>query len=197
MAEVTTKTLVCRRFDLFAGKPVNLESRYMHSRQSMLTSAKLSFNKLIRGFLLCSTLGLAGLSFAQSSSPNAPQPPLPTIKVKAGMFIVTAEVAKEPAERSMGLMFRQTMEPDHGMLFVFDRADLHCFWMRNTLLPLSIAWLTEDGTIVSIADMTPKSETNNCPTGVAKYALEMNQGWFKKKGLKAGSKLKAPPLFGN
>ncbi len=133
---------------------------------------------------------------AQNTSPDGPQPPLPTIKIKAGMFIATAELAKEPGQRSMGLMNRKTMEPDHGMLFVFDRADGHCFWMRNTLLPLSIAWLSEDGTIVTIAEMQPKSEDNHCPTAAAKYALEMNQGWFKKKGLKVGSKLKAPPLFG-
>jgi uncharacterized protein len=168
----------------------------MNSFKSMGFPPKLSFTRLIIRWLIGSTLALTSLSFAQNNAPNAPQPPLSTIKVKAGMFIVTAEVAKEPAERSMGLMFRQTMEPDHGMLFVFDRSDVHCFWMRNTLLPLSIAWLADDGTIVSIADMKPKTEDNNCPTGPAKYALEMNQGWFKKKGLKVGSKLKSPPLFG-
>jgi uncharacterized protein len=168
----------------------------MKSFKLMRAAALQTINKLVIGLFISSTLGFTGLTLAQNNAQNAPQPPLPTIKVKAGMFVVTAEVAKEPAERSMGLMFRQTMEPDHGMLFVFDRSDIHCFWMRNTLLPLSIAWLAEDGTIVSLADMTPKSENNNCPTGTAKYALEMNQGWFKKKGLKVGSKLKSPPLFG-
>jgi uncharacterized protein len=153
-----------------------------------------SVARLASGLVVLATLSFAGISSAQSSSPGAAQPPLPTVKIKAGMFIVTAEVAKQPPERSMGLMYRQTMDADHGMLFVFDRADVHCFWMRNTLLPLTIAWLTEDGTIVSMADMKPQSEDNNCPTGAAKYALEMNQGWFKKKGLKAGSKLKIPPL---
>jgi uncharacterized protein len=168
----------------------------MNSFKSMGFTAKLATNRLVMGILMFGAFAFASLSFAQNNSPNEPQPQLRTIKVKAGMFVVTAEVAKEPAERSMGLMFRQTMEPDHGMLFVFDRSDVHCFWMRNTLLPLTIAWLTDDGTIVSIADMKPKSEDNNCPTAPAKYALEMNQGWFKKKGLKVGSKLKSPPLFG-
>ncbi len=165
----------------------------MKSVKSMRFPANLPFSQLVVRWLLCSAFAFTSLSFAQN---NAPQRPLPTVKVKAGMFVVTAEVAKEPADRSMGLMFRHTMEPDHGMLFVFDRSDVHCFWMRNTLLPLTIAWLSDDGTIVSMADMKPKSEDNNCPTGPAKYALEMNQGWFKKKGLKVGSKLKSPPLFG-
>jgi uncharacterized protein len=168
----------------------------MNTFKSTRFTAKLAINQLVASLLMFGAFAFTSLSFAQNNSPMAPQPPLPTIKVKAGMFVVTAEVAKEPGERSMGLMFRQTMEPDHGMLFVFDRSDVHCFWMRNTLLPLTIAWLSDDGTIVSMADMKPKTEDNNCPTAPAKFALEMNQGWFKKKGLKVGSKLKSPPLFG-
>jgi uncharacterized protein len=168
----------------------------MNLFKSICLVTKQLVNRLFVGAFLVITISFSGISYAQYTTPNEPQPPLPTVKIKAGMFVVTAELAKEPANRSMGLMFRQTMEPDHGMLFVFDRSDVHCFWMRNTLLPLTIAWLAEDGTIVSLADMKPKSDDNNCPSAPAKYALEMNQGWFKKKGLKIGSKLKSPPLFG-
>jgi uncharacterized membrane protein (UPF0127 family) len=136
------------------------------------------------------------LGFAQASQQNSPQPALPTTRIKAGMFVITAEVAKEPSQRAMGLMWREKMPADHGMLFVFDRADGHCFWMRNTPLPLTIAWITDDGTIVSLADMQPKSEQSHCPSVPARFALEMNQGWFAKKGLKQGSKLRAEGLFG-
>lgn len=139
---------------------------------------------LQRAALTISLLAMLQLSFAQVTQQNSPQPPLPTTRIKAGMFVITAEVAKEPSQRAMGLMWREKMPADHGMLFVFDRADGHCFWMRNTPLPLTIAWIADDGTIVSLADMQPKTEQSHCPLAPARFALEMNQGWFAKKGSK-------------
>jgi uncharacterized protein len=131
-----------------------------------------------------------------ASAQTQPQASLATVKIKAGLHLITAEVAQEPRERAMGLMLRPTMEANHGMLFVFERADVHCFWMRNTLLPLSIAWLADDGSVVDIAEMPPQSDKSHCPKGPARFALEMNQGWFKSKGIKIGSKLSATGLFG-
>jgi hypothetical protein len=105
------------------------------------------------------------------------------------MHLITAEVADSPEERGIGLMHRPSMPANHGMLFVFEQPGVHCFWMKNTLLPLSIAFLADDGSIVNIADMPPRSEASHCPTKPVRLALEMNQGWFAKRGLKAGSRI--------
>jgi hypothetical protein len=86
------------------------------------------------------------------------------------------------------------MAQHEGMLFVFDEASPQCFWMRNTLLPLSIAFIADDGTIVNVADMQPKSDDSHCSDKPVRYALEMNQGWFGKRGLKAGARLRGAPF---
>lgn len=137
-------------------------------------------------------LGLTcgGLAAAQGT----PQT-LPTTRLAIGMHLITAEVARTEPQRQIGLMHRSTMPTSHGMLFVFDEAAGHCFWMKNTLLPLSIAFVGEDGRIVNIADMQPQSETSHCPKKPVRLALEMNQGWFDKRGIKAGSQLSGE-LFG-
>jgi uncharacterized protein len=89
--------------------------------------------------------------------------------------------------RSDGLMMRNKMAANQGMLFVFERPESHCFWMRNTLLPLSIAFIDDHGVIVNIADMKPQSDDSHCSKKPVRYALEMNQGWFSSKGIKADS----------
>ncbi len=114
---------------------------------------------------------------------------LPVIKLNAGMHVVTAEVASNDATRSRGLMFRKELAPNTGMLFVFEQPNVQCFWMRNTLLPLSIAYLLDDGTITNIADMAPMTENSHCSTAPVRYALEMEQGWFAKRGIEAGKKI--------
>lgn len=140
--------------------------------------------------LAISALALAtGLAAAQ----DAPQQ-LRSIPLTAGMHVIQAEVAQTDRERAIGLMHRKDMPANHGMLFVFDEASPQCFWMRNTLLPLSIAFVADDGSIVNIADMKPMDETSHCSTKPVRYALEMNKGWFAKRGLKAGSKLKGQPF---
>lgn len=119
---------------------------------------------------------------------------LATIELSAGMHRIEAEVAATPAQRQIGLMNRPTMPPNHGMLFIFEGPGMHCFWMRNTLLPLSIAFVRDDGQIVNIADMQPQNDTSHCPREPVRYALEMNQGWFAKRGFKAGDRIGGAPF---
>jgi len=104
------------------------------------------------------------------------------------------QVARTPEQRQIGLMFRKEMPAHEGMIFVFDEPATQCFWMRNTLIPLSAAFVADDGTIVNIEDMKPMSDASHCSKAPVRYVLEMNQGWFAKRALKAGSKL-AGPLF--
>ena len=116
-------------------------------------------------------------------------PTLPVKTLAAGMHRIQAEVAATDATRSRGLMYRKELAPNHGMLFVFEQANVQCFWMRNTLLPLSIAFILDDGTITNIADMAPMTENSHCSTAPVRYTLEMEQGWFAKRGITAGKKI--------
>lgn len=118
---------------------------------------------------------------------------LPTTELSAGIHTIQAEVAATEEARRKGLMFRESMKPNEGMLFVFDAPDQQCFWMRNTLIPLSIAFITDDGTIRNIADMTPMSADTHCSRGAVRYGLEMNQGWFSARGIVAGQKINGLP----
>ncbi|MBO4121545.1 DUF192 domain-containing protein [Cupriavidus gilardii] len=118
---------------------------------------------------------------------------LPVVSLSAGMYVIRAEVAADQQSRQQGLMYRKSMPANAGMLFVFEQKAGHCFWMKNTELPLSIAFLADDGTIVNIEDMRPHSEDNHCPKAAIRYALEMNQGWFAQKGIKAGAKIGGLP----
>lgn len=121
----------------------------------------------------------------------------PRITLNAGIYLAHVEVANTMPTRMEGLMFRRTMAANDGMLFVFDTVERQCMWMKNTYLPLSVAFIDERGVIVSISDMEPQSEQNHCAARPARFALEMNRGWFSARGLKAGAHLggldKAPP----
>ncbi len=112
---------------------------------------------------------------------------LPTMELSAGIHLIRAELAYTFETRAQGLMFRKSLGPNEGMLFVFPQAEPHCMWMKNTLIPLSVAFIDEKGRIVSISEMRPQSETSHCAAAPAKFALEMNRGWFAAKGLKAGA----------
>jgi uncharacterized membrane protein (UPF0127 family) len=114
---------------------------------------------------------------------------LPTMELNAGIHLIRAEVASTFETRAQGLMFRKYLGPNEGMLFVFPQTEAHCMWMKNTLIPLSVAFLDAQGRIVSISEMQPQTETSHCATAPAKYALEMSGGWFAGKGLKAGATL--------
>jgi uncharacterized membrane protein (UPF0127 family) len=117
---------------------------------------------------------------------RAQQPQLPLIELFAGMHRIEAEVAGNPESRQIGLMYRSFMAPQRGMLFVFTDVAKHCMWMRNTLLPLSVAFLDDKGLIINVEDMQPKTEDNHCAARPARYALEMNLGWFRSRGLSSG-----------
>jgi uncharacterized membrane protein (UPF0127 family) len=103
-------------------------------------------------------------------------------------------VAQTPEERGTGLMFRKEMGLNEGMLFIFEQAATQCFWMKNTLLPLSAAFVRDDGSIVNIEDMKPQTTEGHCSKEPVRFVLEMHQGWFAKRGLKSGSKLTGLPL---
>ncbi len=135
---------------------------------------------------------VSGLATAQ----QGPQPRLPTTPLTAGMHVIQAELASTPMQQMIGMMGRRSMGANEGMLFVYDQPDRLCFWMRNTLIPLSIAFLADDGRIVHLADMKPLDETSHCSTEPVRFALEMNQGWFSKRGMKKGDRLRGAP-FGN
>jgi uncharacterized membrane protein (UPF0127 family) len=120
----------------------------------------------------------------------AQQPPLRTVELGAGMHVIRAEVADNSPSRSQGLMHRTSLPPNGGMVFLFDEDAIHCMWMKNTLIPLSVAFIDEAGAIINIADMQPHSEQSHCATRPARYALEMNKGWFAQRGIKPGAKLR-------
>jgi uncharacterized membrane protein (UPF0127 family) len=114
---------------------------------------------------------------------------MPVMELTAGFHRIEAEVAASDRDRQVGLMNRQAMPPQRGMLFVFDHENTHCMWMRNTLLPLSVAFIDAKGVIINIEDMKPQTEDNHCAKIPARYALEMNAGWFVQRGIKPGMKL--------
>lgn len=114
---------------------------------------------------------------------------MPKIDLSVGMYRIDAEVASDESSRELGLMNRRSMQPQAGMLFVFDNSQRYCMWMKNTLLPLSVAFMDEQGKIINIADMQPETEDSHCADSPARYALEMNLGWFKGKGIGTGVKI--------
>jgi uncharacterized protein len=119
----------------------------------------------------------------------AQQPALPTAQLRAGMHLIKAEVADTFGTRMQGLMHRTSMGTNDGMLFVFDELAPHCMWMKNTLIPLAVAFMDEAGVIVTILEMRPHDEASRCATKPARYALEMNAGWFTQRGLKPGTRI--------
>jgi uncharacterized membrane protein (UPF0127 family) len=133
---------------------------------------------------------LPGLGWSQES----PQLQLPRVTLSAGMHLIHAQVAATNEQRATGLMFRKEMPASEGMLFVFEQPSSQCFWMKNTLLPLTAAFVADDGTIVNLADMKPQTTNSHCSAKPVRYVLEMNQGWFAKRGIKAGSKLGGQPF---
>jgi uncharacterized protein len=117
----------------------------------------------------------------------------PVAQLNAGMHLIRAEVVSEPGTRAEGLMYRKSMAQNAGMLFIFDEAAVHCMWMKNTLIPLSVAFIDDRGAIVNIADMEPQTEASHCAAQPVRYALEMNRGWFAARGVKPGSRLGGIP----
>ena len=137
-------------------------------------------------------LAMAGAATAWAAD-EQPQR-LQAITLSAGMHNIRAELAITPEQRQMGLMYRRDLAQHEGMLFVFEAPEQHCFWMRNTPTPLTIAFVADDGSIVNLADMKPFDDHSHCSAKPVRYVLEMNQGWFKKRGIQAGFKLGGAPF---
>ncbi len=142
-------------------------------------------------FAIPAVLGLASAAYAQ----DEPQTKLQRTTISAGMHRIDAQVALTPEQRQIGLMWRKAMPVHEGMLFVFEQPTKQCFWMKNTLIPLTAAFVADDGTIVNLEDMKPQTTEPHCSAQPVRFVLEMNKGWFAKKGIKAGSKL-AGEAFG-
>ena len=136
--------------------------------------------KLLTAFSFAMALALSG-------SPSAEDLPVVQLSIKG--YRLVAETAATTATRTAGLMHRFSLKPDHGMLFVFDAPQPLAFWMKNTFVPLSIAFIGVDGKILNIEDMAPRTETTHPSQGLALYALEMKKGWFAERGIAAGERV--------
>ncbi len=130
----------------------------------------------------------------QAGAQQAPQLDLQRVTLTAGMYRIDAQLAVTPQQREIGLMFRKEMPQAEGMLFIFDQPATQCFWMKNTILPLTAAFVADDGRIVNLADMQPQTEDSHCSAEPVRYVLEMNQGWFARKGFKKGTVLGGGPF---
>ena len=142
-----------------------------------------------RVWLACAAWLLSCAAVAQEGPQN-----LPTIRLNAGIHNIQAQLAKTPEQRAIGLMFRSSMPTHDGMLFAFEAPARQCFWMKNTLLPLSIAFITDNGTVVNIDEMKPQTLDPHCSKEPVRFVLEMNQGWFARRGIKTGTRLSGSPF---
>lgn len=132
----------------------------------------------------------AFLAWALASAlPGIARSELPLLELAAGVHRIVAEVANTGASRAEGLMYRRQLAANHGMLFVFPEANRHCMWMRNTYVALSVAFIDDRGTVINVAEMQPQTETNHCAARPARYALEMNAGWFGRRVIGPGARL--------
>jgi uncharacterized membrane protein (UPF0127 family) len=156
-----------------------------------------SLGRLARAALVPVALALAagGMQTASAQIPAGAKQPseFPHVKLRAGMYAINAAVAANDPDREQGLMYRSQLAPNEGMLFVFNENAVHCFWMKNTLIPLSIAFMRADGTITDIDEMQAETTDNHCPRNNGVYALEMSKGWFTAKGVKPGMKIDGLP----
>jgi uncharacterized protein len=139
--------------------------------------------RTVRTFLLFLLFGHAAA--------QTPQTQLPRVKLQAGMYQIDAQLAATPEQRAIGLMYRQDMPQHEGMLFVFEKPQVLCFWMKNTLMALTAAFIADDGTIVNLADMKPQTTNSHCSEKPVRYVLEMKQGWFAQKNIKKSFVLKS------
>ncbi len=135
---------------------------------------------------------LASMSASAQPADGKPQS-LPITNIKVGPHPVAAEVAATPDQRTIGLMYRFSLPADHGMLFVFPEPQPLSFWMRNTYIPLSIAYIDVEGRILNVVEMAPRSDATHPSRGEALYALEMRKGWFADKGVGPGTRVTGLP----
>jgi len=139
-------------------------------------------------FSLAAISGIfSALSFAQQNVG------LPIVELKTGNYRIQAELANTPKAREVGLMNRTSMPTNSGMLFIFEQKAGHCFWMNNTKIPLSIAFIADDGKIVNIEEMQAETTNNHCPKVAVRYALEMNKQWFSERVIAPGTTIQGLP----
>jgi uncharacterized protein len=150
--------------------------------QVMLISKNIFSNTIAAALLLCSSLAFAQINVG-----------LPTIELKTGIYRIQAELADTPKAREVGLMNRTSMPTNSGMLFIFEQKAGHCFWMNNTKIPLSIAFIADDGKIVNIEEMQAETTNNHCPKAAVRYALEMNKQWFSERVIVPGTVVNGLP----
>ncbi len=131
---------------------------------------------------------------SQSSAQEVPQTQLQRTTLSVGIHQIDTQVAATSEQREIGLMHRKEMPQHEGMLFIFENPSRLCFWMKNTLIPLTAAFIADDGTIVNLENMKPQTLDSHCSAKPVRYVLEMNQGWFAKKGVKPGSKVTGRPF---
>ena len=144
----------------------------------------------LRALLAC-VMAFGALISLTPLAAQEPQTNLQRTVIHAGMFQIDAQIANTPQQRQIGLMFRKDMPLHEGMLFIFEKPQKLCFWMKNTPLPLTAAFVDDEGAIVNLADMQPQTTDSHCSEKPVRYVLEMNQGWFAKKKIGKGYKLKS------
>jgi len=144
-------------------------------------------SKIFRSLSICIFIFSSSLVLAQVNVG------LPTIELKTGIYRIQAELADTPKAREVGLMNRTSMATNSGMLFVFEQKAGHCFWMNNTKIPLSIAFIADDGRIVNIEEMQAETLNSHCPKATIRYALEMNKQWFSERVIVPGTVITGLP----
>jgi uncharacterized membrane protein (UPF0127 family) len=143
--------------------------------------------------LVCATLATTVLGLACALAYGQQPFKLPVTSLTAGIHVIKAEVAARDGERQQGLMFREKMGPNEGMVFLFEAPAAICMWMKNTFIPLSVEFIDDSGKIINIEDMQPHSTASHCAKKPARYALEMNRGWFAQKNIKPGIRIEGLP----
>lgn len=141
----------------------------------------------------CRVVGAMFATVLSAAAAAQQAPKFDVVSLTAGINLIRAEVAAAPAQREQGLMFREKMAANDGMVFVFEGPAEVCMWMKNTVLPLSVAFIDGSGKIVNIEDMQPQSLDSHCARKLVRYALEMNLGWFKQKNIKPGMTIQGLP----
>ena len=156
---------------------------------SKLSMFKITHKKLLA--LFCSIMGFHAITITAAESTLKRQ------QFQVGAHRLDAELALTAEERQRGLMFRESLAENKGMMFQFSHADHYCMWMKNTLIPLSIAFIDEQGKIINIEEMQANSEQTTCAKSKARYALEMNSGWYSQRQIMVGQKVEGLPLADN
>jgi uncharacterized membrane protein (UPF0127 family) len=144
--------------------------------------------------VLSTTMAFLMLGSVVAHAQETPQTNLQRTTLSTGIHRIDTQVAVTPEQREVGLMYRKEMPQHEGMLFIFESPSRLCFWMKNTLIPLTVAFIADDGSIVNLENMKPQTTEPHCAAKPVRYVLEMNQGWFEKKGAKPGSKIAGRPF---